>query len=170
MGFIDFRMDLICAPNVFTARLQTLKIVNGAMTFINSIRIKTGFLEMAIHIAGKDPATQWHFIRPAIEQRKALMRCGCTVHRQTVTIKPPSLPGTGLKGCRRCNVIELNPRRPKSWVRIPKTVLATKVRQPRVHPHASARSNNQGIRTSDQLGGTHNFTGELVSHAWSICR
>ena|GEM_PF-5519039 len=40
-------------PNVLVATLGTLKMVDRAMTFGDSFRVKSRFLELAIHVRGK---------------------------------------------------------------------------------------------------------------------
>jgi hypothetical protein len=64
------------------AAIQTLQRVDGAMAFGHLGCDKTGFLEMAIHIAGEDKAAARHALRKLAQYGKALMWRGTAVQLQ----------------------------------------------------------------------------------------
>ncbi len=67
---VHLRVNVLRGPDVVTARLQALQIVQGAMALVDLFRIKARFLKLPVHIAGEYCCTEWHGVCPALEDCK----------------------------------------------------------------------------------------------------
>ena len=72
------------------AMAGTLQIMNAAVAGDDAVVGEAGFLELAVHIAGKDECTMLFDVSPLLKEMEALMRLSVPVAVKPPTIEAPS--------------------------------------------------------------------------------
>ena len=72
-------------------------MMDGAMRFHDPLRVKSGFLELTIHVAGKHETTLFKPGCQFLQDGKPGMRFGLPVELEPMPIKPPGPAGLCLK-------------------------------------------------------------------------
>ena len=78
------------------------------------------------------------------------------VQPQPVPIKAPGQTRVGLKIVGRGNLRKAQPRLPKCGIGFPEALIAAKIRQAAIHPHARACGNDDAIGSGYQFRSLRN--------------
>lgn len=97
-------------------------------TLASRTRQSLFFLELPVDIAGEHGATQRHVFTPSIQYPESDMRLRFTIQLEAMPVKTPCSLRLGAEGFGAGNAVEINLLPPKRWVRLPKSVFASKVR------------------------------------------
>ena len=73
-------------------------MMQGSVALVDSLRIKTRLLELAIDIACENPALNGLGLHPTVQDLKTGMRIGLAIKIQPVAVETPGQCGVGLKG------------------------------------------------------------------------
>lgn len=151
---IGFRRKTRGRPDSLATRGGALQVVDGAMAFVDRRFRKPGALELAIDIAGEYGKSLGFGLTPTPEQGKAGMRDGGAVQIQPMPVETPGTPDMAAKAVRVGNVLEIDTSRRQRRVSAPKSFTAPKVRLSRIHTHAGAGRDDQGVGLGNQFGGS----------------
>ncbi|CAN6484124.1 unnamed protein product [Victoria cruziana] len=154
-GFIDHGHERLGAPDDRLAALLclgALQVVDGAVTFVERAAGKACALELPVHIAGEHTHAQTHARAPAAQDLEAGVGHGASVELEAVAIEAPGQGRVAREGARAGHGGEFQPGLCECGVGAPETGVAAKVRQARVHAHAGASRDDQGIGFGDEVG------------------
>lgn len=148
---VDFRMEVINRPDVVAAGLQALKMVNGAVAFVDGAIGEPCSLELAVHIAGEDRPPIGFGLTQGLEDVEPRMGLGVSVKLQAVAIKAPGQFWVVLESRRVGNAGEFQSGLGQRGICLPETFVATEVRQAGVHAHARTDGDDDRIGRVDQF-------------------
>jgi len=120
-------------------------MVNLAVTLLQRGRGNACLLELPVDIAGEHGATQRHVFTPSIQYPESDMRLRFTIQLEAMPVKTPCSLRVGAEGFGAGNAVEINLRPPKRWVRLPKSVFASKVGQPGIDAYSRACGHYQRV-------------------------
>ena len=165
--FIDHRMPTIGWPDLVGASFQTLQVMNGAVAFVDALRVKPGFLELAIHIAGEHKTALGQSLSNPPQYLKTRVRNGGAVEVQAMPVEAPGQTRLGFE-CRRAgDMFERNPRPAQCRISAPESLRTTKIRQTGIDAHAGTRSNQQSVGLVDEFSAIHVIERQSALTGWS---
>jgi hypothetical protein len=99
-------MEFVRRPCIVGAGVNALQLMDSPVTFRDSPRIKARFLKLAVHVAREHKRTVLHPPSPLEQNAKSRVRLGCTVKRETMTVKAPAQARIGREAGRVGDVLE----------------------------------------------------------------
>ena len=99
------------------------------MNFENLHFGKSGFLKLAVHIAGNDKSPRRHALGNVFEYSKAGMRIDFSVQCKTMAVEAPSLPRAFLEGAGIGNRGKINSGIRQRRIGFPESFVATEIGQ-----------------------------------------
>jgi len=133
------------------------------VTLHDAFLAKPGALKVPVDVAGKHESAMRQPRRHLPQDAKPLVRRGGAVKVQAMPIKPPRQPRLIHEPPWIGDFLEAQPRAPQRRISPPQPRLATKVRQPRIHPHTRARRDDQGIGLRQQSRSAGDGAGKRFS-------
>ena len=148
--FIDLRSQAVGLPDIGAAGVQTLKEMDGSVTFDDPVFRKPCLLELSVHIACKNKKTPRKLFPEIQDLLKADVGISAPIEIQAVAIKSPRLPKIVPKGTRVRHVFKRQARPSQGGIGPPESMSSAKIRKSRINPHARSGSDHETVRLSEK--------------------
>lgn len=145
-------MKIVGRPDLFATAGRALQVMDGAMDFADLIGSETGFLELAIDVAGEGAEPVPHVFRQIAEQGEAGVRRGLPVEGEAMAVEAPGEARVGFEGGRVGDRFEGDSGPAECRIGRPEPVRPAKIGQPRIDAHAGAGGDQQAVGSTQPFG------------------
>ena len=167
---IDLDVEIVRSPDLAAAGLGALEMADRSVAFDHPFAIEPGELEVAIDIRGENETAIFEPIRPPAENFETRVRRGRPVEPESMPIESPGELGIAGEPARVGHVDEGHTEPFERRVCLPESLVASKIRQPRVDAHPGAGGDQQGVRICDRVSGHRNLCARVLIHGWIVAR
>jgi hypothetical protein len=168
--FVDLRIDFASSPDGLGTGAAALHVVKRPMDFGNARLVKTRFLELPIHIAGKYESAVRRVSSQFLQNGEPCVRHRVPVQFLALPIESPCQTGNSREGFRIGDFEKIDPLLFQRRISFPETIVAAKVGHPRIDVDSYAGADQNAVRLLDQPGSLCNVLCNIHLYFQESCQ